>query len=220
MRIGFLGAGHIGGNAARLLAGAGHEVVLSARDAVRLEPLAAAMGASASVGSPTEAAACDVVVLSVPWGAIDEVLAGAGPLDGRIVLDTTNHYGPGGLIELPADRTAAQVNAARMPGARYTKSLNTLTARFQADAAGRTGGDRVAMFLVGDDEEAKGVVGALLDDAGFAPVDIGGVADASVMEAPRRPGSVYGEEYSAADGQAVAEALRAGRPLPRPSVAG
>jgi hypothetical protein len=34
------------------------------------------------------------------------------------------------------------------------------------------------------------------------------------MEAPRRPGAVYGEEYRPADGRAVAEAVRAGRPIP------
>jgi 8-hydroxy-5-deazaflavin:NADPH oxidoreductase len=35
-----------------------------------------------------------------------------------------------------------------------------------------------------------------------------------VMEAPRRPGAVYGEEYRAADAQAVADAVRAGREIP------
>jgi hypothetical protein len=34
------------------------------------------------------------------------------------------------------------------------------------------------------------------------------------MEAPRRPGSVYGEEYRAADAQAVVEAVRTGTAIP------
>jgi 8-hydroxy-5-deazaflavin:NADPH oxidoreductase len=49
---------------------------------------------------------------------------------------------------------------------------------------------------------------------GFAPAGLGGLADAGPMEAPRRPGWVYGEEYRPADARAVAEALRAGRPVP------
>ena len=46
------------------------------------------------------------------------------------------------------------------------------------------------------------------------PVDLGGTAGCAVMEAPRRPGAVYGEEYHAADAQAVVEAVGAGRPIP------
>jgi predicted dinucleotide-binding enzyme len=45
MRIGMIGAGRIGGNTARLLAKAGHEVKLSfARDPATLEQLAREIG--------------------------------------------------------------------------------------------------------------------------------------------------------------------------------
>jgi 8-hydroxy-5-deazaflavin:NADPH oxidoreductase len=57
-------------------------------------------------------------------------------------------------------------------------------------------------------------VAGLIEDAGFAPVDIGGTADAAVMEAPRREGAVYGEEYREADGRAVVAALRTGEAIP------
>jgi len=134
-----------------------------------------------------------------------------GPLDGRIVIDTTNQFGPG---PKPAEgQTAASFNAGRMPGARYTKSFNTLTAAFQAEAAKRTGDERVVQWLCGEDD-AKQVVAGLIEDAGYVPVDLGGTADCAVMEAPRRQGAVYGEEYRAADGEAVVDAVRAGRPIP------
>jgi hypothetical protein len=58
------------------------------------------------------------------------------------------------------------------------------------------------------------VVASLISDRGCVPVDLGGTADCSVMEAPRRAGAVYGEEYHAADAAAVVEAVRAGRPIP------
>lgn len=135
MRIGIIGAGHIGGNVARRLALAGHEVMVSfARDQAGLAALAAEI--SGTVAEPSDAARADVVVLSVPWGVIDDALRAAGPLDGRIVIDTTNQFGRGGALDF-GGRTAARVNAERMPGARYTKSFNTLTAAFQAAAASR-----------------------------------------------------------------------------------
>ncbi|HEY6277387.1 MAG TPA: hypothetical protein VIX86_13765 [Streptosporangiaceae bacterium] len=141
-----------------------------------------------------------------------EAIEQAGPLAGRIVIDTTNQFG---APPLPAEgETAAHFNAARMPGAHYTKSFNTLTAAFQAAAAGRQGSERVVQWLCGDDPGAKAVVGGLITDAGFVPVDLGGTAGCAVMEAPRRPGAVYGEEYRLAGAQAVVEAVRAGRPIP------
>ncbi|MGE5747041.1 MAG: NADPH-dependent F420 reductase [Solirubrobacterales bacterium] len=214
MRIGIVGAGRIGGNCATQLAKGGHQVKLSfSRDPSKLEALSAEIGDAASVGSPAEAAGFgEVVVLSVPWDLIDEAISQAGALDGKIVIDTTNQFGS---VSVPADgETAAQHNAARMPGARYTKSFNTLTSAFQAEVAGRPEDDRVVQWVCGDDEEAKRTVMGLIADAGYAPVDVGGTADAAVMEMPRRPGAVYGEEYRLPDAAKVVEAVRAGEEIP------
>jgi 8-hydroxy-5-deazaflavin:NADPH oxidoreductase len=49
---------------------------------------------------------------------------------------------------------------------------------------------------------------------GYVPIDLGGTQTCEVMEAPRRPGAVYGEEYRAADAQAVVDAVRERRPIP------
>jgi 8-hydroxy-5-deazaflavin:NADPH oxidoreductase len=213
MRIGVIGAGRIGGGAARLLARSGHEVLLSfSRDPERLRAQAEEIGAQA--GTPAEAAAFgDVVILAVPWPAIDDAVAQAGSLDGKVVIDTTNPFGAGGW-EVPEGRTTTQLNHERLPGAKVVKSFNTLTAAFQQEAAGRTGDERVAMFLAGDDAEAKAVVARLIDDAGFDPVDAGTAAQSGILEAPRRDGAVYGEEYRKADALAAVEAAQAGRPIP------
>jgi 8-hydroxy-5-deazaflavin:NADPH oxidoreductase len=219
MRIGVIGAGRIGGGAARLLARAGHELLLSySRDPDKLRAQAEEIGAQA--GTPAEAAAFgDVVILAVPWPAIDDAVAQAGSLDGRIVIDTTNPFGAGGW-EVPEGRTTTQVNQERLAGAHVVKSFNTLTAAFQQEAAGRTGEKRVAMFLAGDDAEAKRVVAGLIDDAGFDPVDAGTAAQSSILEAPRREGAVYGEEYRKAEALAAVEAAQAGRPIPPTPVYG
>jgi 8-hydroxy-5-deazaflavin:NADPH oxidoreductase len=210
MKVGVIGAGRIGGNAARLLAAAGHEVMLSfSRDQAKLARTAEQIGARA--GAPGEAAEFgEVIVFSVPWPVIGEALAQAGSLRGKIVIDTTNQFAAGGIGPVPAGTTAAQFNQARMPGARLVKALNTLTASFQAESAGRTGPDRVVMFLCGDHEDAKTIVAGLIDDAGFAPVDLGGLADAAPMEAPRRPGAVYGEEYHLTAARAFVASLKRG----------
>jgi 8-hydroxy-5-deazaflavin:NADPH oxidoreductase len=215
MRIGIVGAGRIGGNCATQFAKGGHEVKLSGRDPSKLEGLAAEIGDAASIGSPAEAAEFgEVVVFAVPWDGFDDAVSAAGSLDGKIVIDTTNQYGSS---EMPANgQTGASFHAGRVPGARYTKSFNTLTSAFQADAAFRPETDRIVQWVCGDDEEAKKVVAGLIADAGYVPVDVGPNSDAAVMEMPRRPGSVYGEEYRLPDAEKVLEAVKAGTEIPPP----
>src|SRR5205814_4098005 len=146
MDVAILGPGRIGGNVTRQLVRAGHPVTLAfARDESRLRALADEIGAR--VARPADAVAgAEVVVVAVPWSALDDALAQAGPLDGRVVVDTTNQFGAGPMPA--AGQTAAAFNASRMPGARYTKCFNTLTAAFQADVAHRT--PRVVQWLCGD----------------------------------------------------------------------
>jgi predicted dinucleotide-binding enzyme len=212
MKIGVVGAGRIGGNIARRLAAAGHEVTVSfARDLGALDALAAEIGAAVAVPADAVAGA-EVVVISVPWSVLPEALEHAGSLEGKVVIDTTNQFGSG---PKPArGQTAATFSASRMKGARYTKSFNTLTAGFQASVADRPAAYRVVQWLCGDDAGAKRVVAGLIEDAGYVPVDLGGTAECAVMEAPRRPGAVYGEEYRFPEARQVVEAVRAGREIP------
>src|SRR5262249_54626868 len=209
MRTGTVGAGRIGANCAPRPPGGGHEVKLAGRAPASPEPLASEIGDAASVGTPAEAAEFgEVVIFAVPWDGFDDAVAAAGSLEGKILIDTTNQYGSS---EMPADgETGASFHAGRVDDARYTKSFNTLTSAFQAEAAFRPEADRAVQWVCGDDAEAKRVVMDLISDAGYAPVDVGGTADAAVMEMPRRPGSVYGEEYRLPDAEKVVEAVRAG----------
>src|SRR5436190_5958783 len=212
MKIGIVGAGRIGGNLASLWAKQHNEVMLSySRDPEHLEQAASAIGARASTGSVREAVEFgDVILFSVPWSKIDEVIEEMGDLDGKVVIDTRNTSGPNGVEELTDGKTAAQVNKDRLAGAKYVKAFNTLTAGFQGAAAGRSGDERAAMFFCGDDDEAKETVKKLIREIGFAQVDAGGTADAAIMEAPRREGAVYGEELNKSEALEFLEKARSG----------
>jgi predicted dinucleotide-binding enzyme/predicted ester cyclase len=206
MRIGVIGAGRIGGNLARLLVTAGHDVKLSfARDTANLAQLARTLGDKASVGTPRDACSFgDIVIFSVPWIAIDEAMRQAGPLAGKLVIDTTNPFTADGLANL-GDLTSAQYNQRRFGAdVRLVKSFNTLTAGFQAAGGGRKGTDRVVMFYVADDGQAGDAAARLIEDTGFTAVYLGTLADSTPMEAPRRPGAVYGEEYHQDEARAFA----------------
>jgi predicted dinucleotide-binding enzyme len=196
MKIGIIGSGHIGSTVGALWIKAGHEILFSSRHPEHLTALVAQLGPKAHAGSIAEAVAfSDVLLLSVPWGGVAEAIGAAGSLAGKIVIDTTNQYGRGGLEHFPNGISALEFNAHRMPGAKLVKSYNTLTSGFQASAAGRTGPTRVAMPYAGENADAKQVVAGLITDSGFDPFDVGGWKEAHFLEAPRRPGAFYGEEW-------------------------
>jgi len=213
VHIAIVGAGHIGGNAARLWSRAGHDVMICfSRDPGQLQARAAELGDHVTAATPGYAVAgADVVMLAVPWDAIDQALGEAGPLAGKVVLDATNPYG---TAPTPAaGQTVAEFNSARMPGARYVRGFNTLTSGFQAEASARPRDERAVLFICGDYPTAKATIAQLIEDAGFEPVDLGSNHDAAAMESPRRPGSVYGEEYRLPEALAVADAVAHGRDI-------
>jgi 8-hydroxy-5-deazaflavin:NADPH oxidoreductase len=207
VRVGIVGSGRIGGNIGLQLARRGHEVLFSfSRDDDKLRGLAAEAGDGAGAGTPRDAAGFgDAVVLAVPWSMVDDALALMGPLDGRVVVDTTNQYGPGGIEEL--DGSAAAHNAGRMAGAKVAKAFNTLTSTYQRSVGDGDVEGPVAMFYAAEDAEAADVTRQLIADCNFEAVEIGW-AEVELMEAPRRDGAVYGEAYRPDAARAIALAAR------------
>jgi hypothetical protein len=78
-------------------------------------------------------------------------------------------------VEL-GDQTGSEITAAHAPGARVIKAFNTLYAKYIEPDPHHEAGRQVA-FYAGDDAAAKATFGALIDQFGFAPVDIGALRD-------------------------------------------
>ena len=199
MRIGFVGAGNVGGALAGLLAAAGHDVVMSnSRGPETLAGLVRRLGPKARAATTAEAAeAGDLVVVAIPVGAYRELPAEA--FAGKIVVDAGNYYPrrDGRIAELDARRTtSAGLLADHLPGARVLKAFNTINSgrlrqRSDPTAPAR---DRVAVPVAGDDAAAKAVLTDLVDQIGLTAVDAGSLAESWRQE----PGSpVYGAEVDA-----------------------
>lgn len=209
MRIGIVGAGMIGATAARLFVRTGHEVAVSnSRGPESLRSLVEELGGRARAAAGVDEAAefGDVVLLAVPWRS-PEALPRAESVAGRVVVDAMNPYTPGGGTYDLGDSTSSEETQRRLPGARLVKAFNTIWYQHLA-TRGRTDlpvDERHAVFLAGDDAEAKAVVARLIEEIGFAPVDTG-----SLREGGRRqqPGSdVYDRAMT---GREAREALAAG----------
>ena len=181
MRYGFIGAGTIAQVLARHLIGAGYPVTLSnSRGPDTLTDLITDLGPLAAAGTVAHAAEADIVFLTVPFPEIPAALDGLPEWGGRILVDTTNvfTYSSSGTPELLdlGEQTGSEITAAHAPGARVIKAFNTLYAKY-IEPDPRHDAGRQVVFYAGDDAEAKATFGALLDQIGFAPVDIGALRD-------------------------------------------
>ena len=187
MKVGVIGAGHIGANAARLFARAGHEVVISnSRGPETLSGTVEEIDGDTRAMTVEEAAEFgDVVLEAIPFGRYEELPADR--LAGKIVIDASNYYPQrDGEIELDGLTSTGAV-ARHLDGARVIKAFNTMYYQRLANE-GRPDSpleERQVLFVAGDDEDAKGIVSRLIEEIGFAPIDTGSLRNSYRQE----PGS-------------------------------
>jgi len=194
MKIGIIGAGNIGGNLTRRLTALGHDVsVANSRGPQTLTALAEETGATPV---PVEEAArgAEVVVVTVPLKAVPNLPKGLfdGAAENVAVIDTGNYYpGRDGRIAAILDdgRTESRWTSEQI-GRTVIKAFNGTYAQDILDRHRPAGDpDRLALPVAGDDEAAKRVVRALIDELGFDTVDAGSLDD-SWRQQPGTP--VYG----------------------------
>jgi predicted dinucleotide-binding enzyme len=181
MKIAIIGSGHIGAGLARAWRKHGHDVVFGARrpDDADLKTLCGELGATAATVAEAPRGA-DVVVLAMPYRALDAVLAEVGPLAGQVVIDCTNAVERGMTLTFGHTTSAAEELQKRIPGARVFKSFNAQGAENLANPEYPDG--RASNFFCGDDDAARAVVRRLVEDVGFDAVDAGPLKSARLLE--------------------------------------
>jgi predicted dinucleotide-binding enzyme len=178
--IGIIGAGRLGQAMAHTALRAGRGVVLAnSRGPESLAAVASQVGASA--GTIGDATAAAIVVIAVPWDRVPAAVQGV-EWTGQIVIDATNDWAADDL----AGRTSSEIVAGLVAGARVVKAANTLGADVLGSDPQEAGGRRV-IFISGDDADAKADVAALFEDAGFAAIDLGGLATGGAMQQIHHP---------------------------------
>src|SRR5258706_6040309 len=157
MKIGIIGAGHIGGTIGGLWTKAGHPVFCSSRHPKELKDLVERLGSLAQAGTVDQAIAFgDVVFLAVPYGALPQIGKDYGKsLAGKIVLDADNAVASrDGAIAEEAERDGIGVTSQKyLPGTRLVRAFNTLSYMIFEREANRPA-PRLAVPIAGDDQEA------------------------------------------------------------------
>lgn len=179
--LGFIGAGHLASQLARLAVSHDYDVVVSnSRGPETLQELVAELGPHARAATPSEAVvAGDLVIVSIPFGALGTLPV--AELAGKIVIDTTNYYPrrDGTIAALDEERTTtSELLQAHLPESGVVKAFNHMLApMLTADPRPDGDEERRALIAAGDDPAARARVTALIEEFGFEPLDIGPLAE-------------------------------------------
>lgn len=178
------GTGNLGSALAWRLARAGYPVVIGSRAADSAQAKASELGHGLTGATNADAAAaCEIVIVTVPFAAQADTYAEIRPLvAGKLVVDTTVPLMPPKVmrVQLPAAGSAAALAAEILgEGVRLTSAFHNVAAHKLAkdiDVA-------CDIFVFGDDKEARGEVVKLADAIGLRGVHAGALVNSAAAEA-------------------------------------
>ena len=165
-KIGIIGNGNVGTALRRGLEGGGYEVKSAGHDPKEVRTIAA-WG--------------EMLILAVPFAAINDALSVMGDaVQGKVLLDVTNALTPGFQLALGCTTSGGEELQKKAPKAKVVKAFNTVFA--QNMSTGKVKGEKLTLFVAGDDEPAKKLVMSAGGDIGFDSVDAGPLMNARWME--------------------------------------
>lgn len=162
-----IGTGNMGSAIGGVLAAGGSDVTHVAREQLGTAPLTG-----------------DVIILAVPYSAVDDILAAYGDqLAGKTVVDITNplDFATFDSLVVPTGSSAAAELQAKLPGSKVLKAFNT---NFAATLASKLlGGLPTTVLVAGDDADAKSALVAAIEAGGVSALDAGALSRAHELEA-------------------------------------
>ncbi|MGA9858038.1 MAG: NADPH-dependent F420 reductase [Solirubrobacteraceae bacterium] len=189
MNCAIIGFGNIGQALARAFARSGIEVsVATTRDPESFASAAAAIGPQIIPTQLAEAVKADIVFLAVRFESHRDVAKALPAWTGKTIIDVTNAYGvsPEELGGQPSSKVVAQA----FTGARLVKGFNHLVASVLDQDPAVNGGRRV-VFLASDDDGAAAEIGALAENLGFSPIQLGALSEGGLLVQAR--GNAWGQ---------------------------
>jgi 8-hydroxy-5-deazaflavin:NADPH oxidoreductase len=185
MEIGTIGAGAFALAFAKRALKAGYKVKLSnSRGPDSLREIVKQLGPGATAATREEAAACEMVLLAVPWDNVPETLASLPKWNNQILLDGTNPFHGKAGDFTPADvgnLSTSQLVAALAPGTRVVKALNNMIVP-NLEAEPVVNGARRVAFVSADNDGAKKQVAILLKELGYSVIDLGNLRDGGLIQ--------------------------------------
>jgi NADPH-dependent F420 reductase len=183
--VAVIGTGDMGDTLGPRFAELGYRVIYGSRDPAseKVRSLVARTGNAASAATPADAAAkADMVILAVPWPAMEKVAQSLGDLEGKIVIDISMPFkqGKDGYPEPLLQTSSAEMIQGWNPGARVVKTFATMGSGIIDEP--QSVGSTVSLPIASDDRAAKEKVAAIVASMGLDPMDFGPLRMAREIE--------------------------------------
>lgn len=175
MKYSIIGSGNIGSAVAAQFARTGIDVaVTGSRGPESVGPLAERLGSHIVPTQVADALAADVVVLAVPFEAVQGLVEQVPDWRGRIIVDATNaidytDFSPADL----GGRASSDVVGDWAANAKVVKAFGHTWARVLAREPGDGNGGRRVLFVSGNHPDANAEIAGLIETLGFEVVDLG-----------------------------------------------
>jgi NADPH-dependent F420 reductase len=185
MKLAVIGSGKIGKSIGVWAAQLGYEVIFSSREKKHAEEasaLADKKSGSANIMDAVDKS--DMVLLAVPYGAVQNILHDLGSkLNGKVIIDVTNPLTPDySGLSVGFTSSAAEEIQKLVPGAKVVKAFNTAFAEVYATQNPVIRGYKISIFVAADDNDAKSMVSDLITRMGFDAIDAGPLKIARTLE--------------------------------------
>jgi 8-hydroxy-5-deazaflavin:NADPH oxidoreductase len=165
-KIAIAGDGNVGSALQEGLSKAGYEVSAVGREPEKLRE---------------KALDASVIILAVPYGAVDETLRELGDaVNGKVLIDTTNRLTKQMQLQ-PGETSGAEELQKKVPKAKVVKAFNTTFAATMS--TGTVKGEKITIFAASDDKDARKAVTGIAKDIGFDAVEAGALENARYLEA-------------------------------------
>lgn len=183
--VAVIGTGDMGDSLGPRFAALGHKVVYGSRNPERdeVKALVRRTGTNASAATQMQAAQqAEIVVMAVPWPAMETVAQNLGDLDGKIIIDVSMPFKqaddgyPAHLLRT----SSAEVIQGWNPGAKVVKAFATMGSQVIDEPMGE--GGMVTIPVASDHKDAKERVAAIVAGMGLDPVDFGPLRMAREIE--------------------------------------
>ncbi|UZF73517.1 NAD(P)-binding domain-containing protein [Amycolatopsis mediterranei] len=156
----------------------GNTVEVMGRDQAKAAGLAETLGGSATTGEWGAVPAGDIVVVALLADGVVPVVAHYGEaLAGKVIVEISNPFNSAadGLTHGEGTSIAQEAANAAPAGASVVKAFNTIFRHVLEKG-------RPAVFMAGDDAQAKADVAAFVESLGLRPLDVGDLKMAYWLE--------------------------------------
>jgi predicted dinucleotide-binding enzyme len=183
--VAVIGTGDMGDSLGPRFAGLGYRVIYGSRnpESEKVRALVEMTGEHSSATTQMQAAqGADIVLLLVPWPAMETVAQNLGDMDGKIIIDVSMPFqqGDDGYPQHLLETSSAQMIQNWNPGAKVVKAFATMGSQLIDDPT--VEGGMVSIPVASDHRDAKEKVASIISDMELDPVDFGPLRMARAIE--------------------------------------